>query len=174
MFPPPSFFYAEKKFSWFIHIHVLIFRHIYTCSLGYMLSLFLVLKMQAWYQVRQCISAVVVTSMRTNSLSHSSHLLDTYMAIVKSLLQAQLDHIKLRPSLEPPSNFDDLSLFSGCLMKQACKNSQSRRYSEMVALFRWTTTLYLTLFSLSLSPLPPFIPLSLSAQAVCYSSWCSA
>ena len=59
----------------------------------------------------------MVTSIRTYSLSHSSHLLDTYTAIVKSLLQAEVEHIKQRPSLEPPSSFDDLSLFSGSLMK---------------------------------------------------------
>ena len=69
----------------------------------------------------------MVTSLRTRSLSHSTDVVETYTAIVQSLLQAQLDHIKLHPSLEPPSSFDDLSLFSGCLMKQACRNSQSKR-----------------------------------------------
>ena len=98
----------------------------------------------------------MVTSIRTHTLSHSSHLLDTYTSIVKALLQAQVEYIKQHPSLEPPSNFDDLSLFSGCLMKQACKDAQSRRCGEEIV------SLSSSLISLPLSfPLSLFLSPSL-------------
>ena len=94
---------------------------------------------QVWYQVRQCVSAIVVTSVRTHSLSFSSDLLDTYTAIVDSLLQAQLDHIKTHPSLDLPTALDELPLFSGCLMKQACKDSQSKRCVVAVEIIQDTS-----------------------------------
>ena len=130
---------------------------------------------QVWCQVRQCVSAIVVTSIRTHSLSHSSHLLDTYTSIVKALLHRRVEHIKQHPSLEPPSNFDDLSLFSGCLMKQACKDTQSRRYAKKIvllssSLISLSHSLSLPL-SLSLSLSPSLLPSS-SSQTICYSSWC--
>ena len=123
----------------------------------------------------------MVTSIRTHSLSHSSHLLDTYTSIVKALLRRRVEHIKQHPSLEPPSNFDDLSLFSGCLMKQACKDTQSRRYAKKIFLLSSslislspTPSLSLSLspsLSLSLSSslplsLPPFSPLLLRLFAI--------
>ena len=94
------------------------------------------------------------------------------MSIVKALLHRRVEHIKQHPSLEPPSNFDDLSLFSGCLMKQACKDTQSRRYAKKIVLLSSSLISLSLPFSLSpplshsLSLPPSFPPLLLRLFAI--------
>ncbi len=49
---------------------------------------------QAWYTVRQCVTAVVVASLRSSSLSVAPHPLHTYSVFVRSTLRAQTQHIR--------------------------------------------------------------------------------
>ena len=51
--------------------------------------------LHAWNTVRQCVTAIVVASLRASSLSLTPHPLQTYSVFVRSTLEAQAQHIRL-------------------------------------------------------------------------------
>ena len=73
-------------------VYVCMYVCVYVCM--YVVFLYSHPILQAWYTVRQCVTAIVVASLRASSLSLTPHPLQTYSVFVRSTLEAQAQHIR--------------------------------------------------------------------------------